>query len=112
MLDHIYGRASLFSDADSLERPHMFLAEFKLSVDFMLRELKRSALGILARNEAYFDEYRKNMMEGLDYYAGRSQELFGKSRAWLEERCADLKHELETAAIPASSPAPHSAQPG
>lgn len=95
MLGHIYGRNTLFSDEALKSRPHMFMAELKLSVDYMARELRRAALGLLPKGEAYFEEYRANMVAGMNYYSERSHELFGKSKARVEEAVAEFKRELE-----------------
>jgi hypothetical protein len=94
MLGHIYGRDSLISEELRATRPHMFLTELKLSVDYMIRELRRSALGLAPKSAAYFEEYKANMIKGMDYYRERSLELFGKGQDWLERAQKDLRDSL------------------
>jgi hypothetical protein len=88
MVGHIYGRMNVFSGAKGASRPHMFLNELKINLDFMARELKRSMLGVAPKNAAYFEEYKKNLLAGMDYYSSRARELFGaaeeRALSWIQ----------------------------
>ena len=90
MVGHIYGRNSLLSEKSSVERPHMFLTELKLSVDFMAREMRRTALGLSPRASRYFEEYRKNLEDGIRYYLRQGQGLFGGKDAWLQQKLTSM----------------------
>jgi hypothetical protein len=77
MVGHIYGRLSVFSLSKGAIRPHMFLSELRINLDYMARELKRSMLGVAPKNAAYFEEYKQNLLAGMDYYSSRAKEIFG-----------------------------------
>jgi hypothetical protein len=64
MVGHIYGRLSLTADPD---RPHMFVRELTLYMDFLKTELEKSAQGLIKRTAKYFDEFRENLQAGIDY---------------------------------------------
>jgi len=65
MVDHIYGRLSLLSEAN---RPHMFTRELGLYVDFLREELEKAAVGLLDRTSDYFSEFAENLASGIEYY--------------------------------------------
>lgn len=67
MVDHIYGRISLLTNPD---RPHMFIREVELYLDYVGKEFRRFALGLSARKESYFNEVKENLRSGVEYYAG------------------------------------------
>jgi len=66
----------------------MFLSELKLSLDFLARELKRSALGIAPKSRAYVEEYEGNLRAGIQYYSRWQAQLESGMRALLIERLA------------------------
>lgn len=65
MVSHIYGRLSLLTDS---ERPHMFLKEFKLSVDNLRLEIQKTSDGFMGRSAKYFHEFRQNLEAGAEHY--------------------------------------------
>ncbi len=69
MVDHIYGRINILN---STYRPHMFINELKINIDFLLKEVKQSLSQLTQRKIEYFNEYKSNLFKGIDYY----QELF------------------------------------
>jgi hypothetical protein len=68
MVGHIYGRLALFTDPD---RPHMFIRELSLYVDHLREELARFADGFSGRKLSYYAEFKKNLIEGVNYYQDR-----------------------------------------
>jgi hypothetical protein len=72
MVDHIYGRAHLITQPD---RPHVFIREAELYLEFARSELKRFSLDLSSRKASFFEEFRTNLIEGLDYYEGLADEL-------------------------------------
>ena len=95
MVGHIYGRSSLFGPEAS-GRAHVFLAELKITVDYLLREAKRHAEGLTPRSEDYFTDYAANLVKGIEYYCARSEELFGQKRAQLEAATAEFRRKAES----------------
>jgi hypothetical protein len=95
MVGHIYGRFDLLGP-EAAARPHVFLAELKITVDFLLREAQRHAEGLTPRSEYYFTEYATNLLKGIDYYCARSEALFGQKRAQLEAATAEFRRKAES----------------
>ena len=65
MVGHIYGRISLLSDSN---RPHMFLRELAIYIDFLQDELRRRQLGFSTHPIGYFREFEANLRDGIDHY--------------------------------------------
>jgi len=65
MVSHIYGRLSLLADSD---RPHVFIRELSLYVDYMRRELRKESEGLLDRTAKYFEDFKQNLNTGIEYY--------------------------------------------
>ena len=96
MVDHIYGRNQLISQPD---RPHVFVREAELYVEFVQSELDRFALDLSARKPKYFEEFRANLLEGLDFYRDLADELdLGDG---FKARIAELRADAEQIAVPA-----------
>jgi hypothetical protein len=62
MTDHIYGRTNVVDN----ERPHMFINELRLYVDY-LRELCEEA-GTDTKKMNYIEKFSANLQEGISYY--------------------------------------------
>ncbi len=71
MVDHIYGRASLLNN---LNRPNFFVNELQLYVDYIKKELAKNMDELTAKKEAYFQTFKNNLVEGIQYY----ETLFSK----------------------------------
>lgn len=65
MVDHIYGRISLITDS---KRPHMFIKELKLYVEYIRKEVEEYTLELSNRPPRYFREFKENILEGIEYY--------------------------------------------
>jgi len=65
MVDHIYGRISLLANPN---RPHMFVMELMLNLDYLRKEFEKYSQGLLHRNQDYFKEFKENLLKGIDYY--------------------------------------------
>lgn len=65
MTDHIYGRKNILN---SLPRPHMFINELKLYVDYLKDEMSKYRREITAKQNAFFDTFRINLLNGISYY--------------------------------------------
>jgi len=71
MVDHIYGRSS---DLLRGSRPHQFLIELRLYVDYLKGRVAESFPGMGEKEKAYFTEFKKNLLAGIDYYKGLLRE--------------------------------------
>ncbi len=92
MVGHIYGRLSLLT---SPERPHMFISELSLYVEYLRKELERHALGLSARTPKYFSEFRNNLLSGIEYYKRLAGQAITDGRARFEAELARLREEVE-----------------
>lgn len=64
MVDHIYGRGDLLNNP---ERPHMFVRELQLYVDY-LKEQLASEKSLEGRAMNSLKEFGLNLFQGIDYY--------------------------------------------
>jgi len=85
MVSHIYGRLSLLADSD---RPHMFIQELQIYIEHLRKEIEDVSVGLTARTDKYFSEFKGNLLRGIDYYRTRVKELVGDQR---ERFAADLE---------------------
>ena len=65
MVNHIYGRCSLFIDDG---RPHLFIKDLQLQVNHLLSEIKNASVGLPARSEQKLTEVKENLSKGIEYY--------------------------------------------
>ncbi|MEB2777681.1 hypothetical protein SYJ56_20365 [Algoriphagus sp. D3-2-R+10] len=100
MADHIYGKFSLKVDT---ERPHVFVKELQLYVAYLKKEFETKVTEKVAKQEAYLEKFRNNLIQGVEYY----QELIDKvevdSIAILEkmsDQFSKIKHEIEQLSKP------------
>jgi len=70
MVDHIYGRGIELTRPG---RPHMFIQEMMLYIDYFRKEMEKFSLKLSTRKKKYFIEFRKNLQEGLEYYQRLSE---------------------------------------
>jgi hypothetical protein len=76
MISHIYGRISLFINSN---RPHMFIKELQLYIEHLKQEKEESSDGLLDRTTKYFNEFKQNLVKGIDYYRDLADE-FGQTQ--------------------------------
>jgi len=66
MIDHIYGKANVILRND---RPHMFIKELKMYLDFLQDKIDEQNETTLNKNqEKYFMRFRANLADGIRYY--------------------------------------------
>ncbi|MCH7879384.1 MAG: hypothetical protein IH914_08750 [candidate division Zixibacteria bacterium] len=65
MVGHIYGKLSLITNPD---RPHMFIKELSLYVDYFRDEFQLAADEFTDRTEKRFLEFKRNLITGIDHY--------------------------------------------
>jgi len=72
MIDHIYGRASVLLDP---KRPHMFIKELMLYVDYW-SELLTEQKGMLdTKKNAYIQKFQENLLSGISYYRSLTEKV-------------------------------------
>ncbi len=71
--DHIYGKKTGMARAD---RPHMFIKELELYVDYIKKKLEEVKRGVAdARQNKYLLTFNSNLQEGVSYYQNIFSEL-------------------------------------
>lgn len=65
MVDHIYGRTDL---RNNVVRPHMFVNELQMNVDYLKNEIKRKKEDLSGKYERKLLEFKNNLLKGIDYY--------------------------------------------
>jgi hypothetical protein len=65
MVGHIYGRTSLLANP---ARPHMFLRELAINIDYLRAEIEKFRLDISPYSLDFFQEFRDNLLAGIDHY--------------------------------------------
>jgi len=87
MVDHIYGRASLINGR---YRPHMFITELSMYIDYLKKEVKKCISTPDAKQVKYFAEFRQNLAEGIEYY----RNLFSETLDGVQEKQKQILQEL------------------
>jgi len=103
MIDHIYGKANLLTSSD---RPHMFMRELKLYIDFLRKELKLFSLNLSARKKKYLAGYKQNLLEGIAYYQRFHTSLAKEDRKSFLDVLASLKDAVDSLDIDSFNPQP------
>ena len=65
MVNHIYGRGEKLTSSD---RPHMFIEEARLYIEYICDEIEKYLLKLSTRKQKYFSEFKENLQNGIDYY--------------------------------------------
>ncbi|MBL7856100.1 MAG: hypothetical protein JNM57_00310 [Cyclobacteriaceae bacterium] len=73
MVDHIYGRKTIIQVS---ERPHMFIKEIGLYLDYLREQLQELREKPDAKRIKYFEDFSKNLAEGIQYYKRLKEDLF------------------------------------
>ncbi|NDK57471.1 hypothetical protein GWO68_16220 [Pontibacter sp. BT213] len=89
MVDHIYGR---FNALNQTYRPHMFMNELKMYVDYWKNKKAEQLENLTDKQEKYLNSFWQNMQDGITYYKQLLPELF---RNQLERQVLMLDELLE-----------------
>ena len=74
MVDHIYGRVNLLND---VFRPNCFINELELYIDYFKKEFQKFVSGVSTKNSTYFQTFKKNLSDGIDYYESLYEKVMG-----------------------------------
>ncbi|MBK7407771.1 MAG: hypothetical protein IPJ40_06635 [Saprospirales bacterium] len=72
--DHIYGRFNAISRSD---RPHMFVKELTIYLDYLKNKLEESRLSMTDKQQKYLLTFTENLKEGVNYYYSLFSDLNG-----------------------------------
>jgi len=93
MADHIYGRGKNLVCNES--RPHMFIREAELYLDYFEREKLKNFIGYKKLKPEYFETYQENLRNGLQYYEKLSSHLPEKDRASFEQGLQRIRQAVD-----------------
>ena len=93
MVGHIYGRLSLLNDND---RPHMFIRELELYIDYLKNEIENSSRDLLEKTSKYFLEFKENLLSGAEYYQKLAEEFNQKQKDKFISDLNKLRGEIES----------------
>jgi len=92
MVGHIYGRLSLLTNPD---RPHMFVRELAIYLDYLRKEFEKYSLELSTRAPKYFREFKENLFSGIEYYRSRAEQVIEDKRHRFLEDLRSLGETLE-----------------
>jgi hypothetical protein len=81
MVGHIYGRLQLLTDPN---RPNLFINELRLYVDYMKQEIQKRLDSWNAKEQKYFDTFRKNLQDGVAHYKTLIPKLIEETERYRE----------------------------
>ena len=87
MVGHIYGRLQLLTDPN---RPNLFINELRLYIDYMKQEMQKKLESWNAKEQKYFDNFRKNLQDGIAHY----KSLIPKLKEETERYRETMRNEL------------------
>ena len=88
MINHIYGRANALN---SLYRPHMFINELNLYIDYLKKDIQKSAAKINDKKEKQLQLFKENLSKGIEYYRNLSNKLSNFTKTNIENFQKDLQ---------------------
>ncbi len=88
MVSHIYGKSNVIERKD---RPHVFIKELSLYVDYLKNKVSEMAKPMTEKNEKYIDTFHNNLNDGIEYY----KDLFNKKAEVFQDRKTQLIHSLD-----------------
>lgn len=96
MIDHIYGKVNVIATNN---RPHMFLKELSLYIDYFSNKVNEAKESLSVKQEKYLTNFQNNLNDGIEYY----QRLFSGfefNKATLLEELNTLQQSLFNIKIP------------
>lgn len=92
MIDHIYGRLSLITNPD---RPHMFIRELALYVEYFQNEFQIATDEFTDRMTKRFLEFKRNLITGVDHYRDLAERFNQEQRERFDAALDSLYEEIE-----------------
>ncbi len=99
MVGHIYGRNNLITRND---RPHMFIHELKMYVDYLRNMVTEAESPISGRIAARIKTFRENLISGIEYYRDlfdRLKDVFNIPSDTAKRQLNTFKEEIESIGI-------------
>lgn len=99
MVQHIYGNATVMTDA---KRPNLFVKELKMYVDYLKNEIETVSAEINAAQIKKWNSFKANLLEGIDYYQNLldTKAIFESTNTTIQSLLCFYKAELSSVGIP------------
>ncbi|MBA4407200.1 hypothetical protein C0389_08000 [bacterium] len=94
MVDHIYGRINLITNAS---RPNLFVKELGLYIDYLQNKMDENGSKLTPKDEEFYNLFTANLLEGINYYKKMISEISEESettREKIQEGIAVLEQRL------------------
>jgi hypothetical protein len=94
MIDHIYGRTNIIKRDN---RPHMFIKELRLYVEYWGELLTETRNEIDNKRKTYVQSFYNNMITGISYYRTLTEQVqdeFSSLRATIDENLNEAESQL------------------
>ncbi len=92
MVNHIYGKISILQNEN---RPHMFVRELSIYVDYLKFELKKTSDGLLDKTNKYFQGFKDNLISGIEHYHEIAEQFNQEQRDKFKKELDILLAEIE-----------------
>jgi hypothetical protein len=90
MISHIYGRINILN---TLYRPHMFINELVMYVDYLQKEIRNTPQPASVKQNRYLQNFKTNLMSGVAYYRTLLAHL-KQAAANMEQELNELEQKL------------------
>ncbi|MBC7654017.1 MAG: hypothetical protein H7098_06010 [Oligoflexus sp.] len=100
MLGHIYGKMDLLKN---VKRPHIFINELKLYIDYLKNDINTNILDLTAKKEKSIKNFHQQLNNGIQYYKSIADTVFIKASCLKNEFLAELRvleRKLEKMGLP------------
>jgi len=87
MVDHIYGRCNILN---ATPRPHMFVKELKLYIDYLIKEIQKLGSDISEKDKKYWSEFRNNLLQGIEYYMKFFPQMMEESQEFRQKALLEI----------------------
>jgi len=92
MTDHIYGRTNIVSNE---QRPHIFVAELKLYLDYLQEQLvKGNGDTLNPKRKSYYQSFLQNLNNAIEYYQDLAQ-LFRSNQEQFRQSLQNAQKEIQ-----------------
>ncbi len=89
MVDHIYGRKTVFSPSEN-ERPNIFINELRIHLSYLKNNLLKKDNETDLNQKKNINEFIKNQIEGIEYYKNLAGVIFKKTNKLKENFLNEL----------------------
>ena len=92
MVNHIYGKMNLL---DGVKRPHLFLNELKLYIEYLEKDMEVNILKMNSKKEKYIRDFSQQLQNGINYYKEMMAAILNKNGACNAAPMADFFTDLK-----------------